>query len=273
VSAPATECPSPSYLVNDAEGRYVRVPCKRRRCAWCGPHIWKPFVQAKLFRGINVEGRPLRVFCLTPPGHVEDFAAWNASAPQRWSSFQSELRRHFHGLSIEFWKVAEYQRRGLLHFHGLIAGIRWVDLDWLKDLAQRHGFGPRLEFHAPRGSHRALVGYFTKYLLKGVTDFAPDELANHVMHVTTSSHGWAPDWLPRRRSDALSSWRWVQVAEWWRMYGAAEYLAAHPEHAVQVSSRAPGDKGAVAPGPIYHHVQSATTESRPFTDRGPALRL
>jgi hypothetical protein len=172
---------------------------------------------------------------------------------------------------VSYVKVAEYQRRGLLHFHGLIAGIRWVDLDWLKDLAQRHGFGPRLEFHAPRGSHRALVGYFTKYLLKGVTDFAPDELANHVMHVTTSSHGWAPDWLPRRRPVEPSPWRWVQIAEWWRDYGRQEYLAARPELAEWARARAPGDNGAAAPGETGRHVQSAThTLSRAFTDRGPA---
>lgn len=243
-------CPTPGFVINEGEGTYLKVPCRRRRCLWCGPNIWKPYVQAKLFRGIDhaiASERPIRVFCLTPPGHVEDFAQWNATAPARWSAFQTELRRAFPGLELEFWKVAEYQRRGLIHFHGLIVGIRWVDLDWLKDLAQRHGFGPRLEFHAPRGSRRALVGYFTKYLLKGVTDFAPDELANHMMHVTTSSHGWAPSWKKRRRlaQSPASPWRWVTFHEFRRLQASRYFTPLH-------SATDPGDTGAATTPTSYH---------------------
>lgn len=191
-----------------------------------------------------MDGRPLRVFTLTAPGRVEDIAQWNLTSTERFSAFLEELRRTFVGKTIDYWKVTEYQRRGLIHFHGIIAGLAWVDLDWLKRLAVKHGFGPRLEFHAPTGGLKRLCGYYTKYVLKNATTEVPEH-APLRLHVVTSSHGWAPDWRHRRPRTTAAEWAWVPEGTWWAAYGRREFIVANggdtpssPEHSCWVASQA-----------------------------------
>jgi hypothetical protein len=73
-------------------------------------------------------GQPLCSDCYDYTGHV----VWQWWAPELWRRFTITLRRHLAqhlGLSekaardlvrVQFAKVAEYQRRGVIHFHALI---------------------------------------------------------------------------------------------------------------------------------------------------------
>jgi hypothetical protein len=93
--------------------------CEHGRPTWC--------------RTVHAEddprlGEPLCGDCYDYPGHV----AFNWHAPELWRRFTIALRRHLArhaGLSAaefarrarpSFVKVAEFQRRGVIHFHALI---------------------------------------------------------------------------------------------------------------------------------------------------------
>lgn len=230
----AAECPSPAYLVHVDEPRYLKLDCRRRRCVHCGPAHWKPYVQAKFFRGASRGERPLRVFALTAPGKLDGVewwkderaaAAWNLSVNDRFAAFFDELRRVFKSAAIDYWKVIEYQKRGLVHFHGVIAGLSWIEFDLLRRLAVKHGFGPRVEFHEPHGGLKRLCAYFTKYVLKNATDAAP-ATAPLRLHVVTSTHGWAPEWSSKRERTGPARWMWVPESAWWWAYGRAEFIAS-----------------------------------------------
>ncbi|QXJ26705.1 replication initiation protein [Actinomadura graeca] len=95
-------------------------------------------------------GQPLCPDCFDYPGAV----LWNAHAPELWRRFTLAFRRYIarsaglratemrEVLTVSFAKVAEYQRRGLVHFHAVIrldgpAGPDapppgWATLDLLK---------------------------------------------------------------------------------------------------------------------------------------------
>ena len=73
-------------------------------------------------------GQPLCPDCYDYPGH----ALWHASAGALWNRFCRTLRRHLataagitqtrlrEHLTVSFAKVAEYQKRGAVHFHAVI---------------------------------------------------------------------------------------------------------------------------------------------------------
>ncbi|MFH8659997.1 replication initiator [Streptomyces afghaniensis] len=73
-------------------------------------------------------GQPLCRECYDYPGHV----LWHASAGSLWNRYCHTLRRHLataagitqtrlrEHLTVSFAKVAEYQKRGAVHFHAVI---------------------------------------------------------------------------------------------------------------------------------------------------------
>ncbi|MFF3073111.1 replication initiator [Kitasatospora sp. NPDC057936] len=73
-------------------------------------------------------GQPLCADCYDYPGHV----LWNAMAPALWKAFRDNLYHHVatrtgHGrtavrklIRVSTAKVAEYQKRGAVHFHAVV---------------------------------------------------------------------------------------------------------------------------------------------------------
>ncbi|WP_018653810.1 replication initiator [Actinomadura flavalba] len=152
-------------------------------------------------------GQPLCAQCFDYRAAV----LWNAHAPELWRRFTLAVRRHLartaglragelrEVLTVSFAKVAEYQRRGLVHFHAVIrldgpdgpaaAPPAWATHDALAD-AVRHARGavtvrtpecgdvPALELVwgvqldirpiATTGAltDRAVAGYVAKYATK-----------------------------------------------------------------------------------------------------------
>jgi hypothetical protein len=78
--------------------------------------------------GDVVIGQPLCLACYDYPGHV----LWNARATALWKTFSDNLYRHLarsQGLAasgirkrlrVEYARLAEYQSRGLVHFHAAL---------------------------------------------------------------------------------------------------------------------------------------------------------
>ncbi|WP_246075629.1 replication initiator [Nonomuraea terrae] len=104
------------------------LPCHARRDAEACPHGRVMSCTAKHSPDDPCLGEPLCPDCYDYTGSV----LFNALAPLLWKRFADSLRRRLakHGglplrelrehLTVSFAKVAEYQRRGVVHFHAVI---------------------------------------------------------------------------------------------------------------------------------------------------------
>ena len=99
--------------------------CRARRARPRCPHDVPMACQRRQASGDMLIGQPLCVACYDYPGHV----LWNAGASALWARMidflywrlarasgvaRSQIRRT---LRVEYVRVAEYQARGLVHFH------------------------------------------------------------------------------------------------------------------------------------------------------------
>jgi len=190
-------CPTPVVVWSKAAGRWRSLPCRRRRCGWCGPHLWKPYALAGLMSGVDA-ARPgeLLFLSLTGPGWADE--AWNEGAPERWAVFFERLRRMFPGARLSYWKVGELQKRGVVHYHIVMRGLGFLHHEVLRALAVGAGFGPRVGVEGPRekkgGIRGFCLGYLPKYLVKSVHEWPAGQ------HVVTHSQDWRGEWRRRRRA-------------------------------------------------------------------------
>ncbi|MGW7478642.1 replication initiator [Nonomuraea muscovyensis] len=104
------------------------LPCHARRDAETCPHGHVMSCKARHGADDPRLGEPLCPECYDYEGSV----LFNAVAPELWRRFTEALRRRFariscltlkelrEQLTISFAKVAEYQRRGVVHFHAVI---------------------------------------------------------------------------------------------------------------------------------------------------------
>lgn len=99
-------------------------PCRMRRDAISCEHGNPTWCTARHGEGSRRLGTPLCAECYDYPAHV----VWNAFASELWRRTTQTLRRlaaqlgKAHGITLDvsFGKVAEYQHRGLVHFHAII---------------------------------------------------------------------------------------------------------------------------------------------------------
>lgn len=139
-------------------------------------------VTAPGFRGHDIRpGQPCRC---TPEGGV-DLADWNVSAAARWNRLVLDLSRlvgadlvtyddngRVHRRTgLVYFRGAEVQRRGALHFHVLIrrrdGAALALSRHELRRLAIRHGFGHEVDVQAVTPGHAA---YVAKYVSKSAND-------------------------------------------------------------------------------------------------------
>ncbi|WP_338078590.1 replication initiator [Amycolatopsis suaedae] len=111
-----------SRAVDKKTGRVK--PCRMRRSMTLCPHGRPTWCSQRHTEGSHAIGKPLCSECYDYAGH----AVWNAFAPELWRRTTQTMRRlasrlgkqHGVKLDISFGKVAEYQERGLVHFHAII---------------------------------------------------------------------------------------------------------------------------------------------------------
>ncbi|WP_245984446.1 replication initiator [Streptomyces tateyamensis] len=182
--------------------RYRRASCEHGRSLGCGGQHTETD---------PVVGQPLCAGCYDYTGHV----LWNAHAGALWKAFTDNLYHHVarHAgvgrsevrrlVRVSAAKVAEYQRRGLVHFHAVLrfdgpsgpgeAPPGWASAGLLGQVvrsaalavalrvpesaavgARRLGFGTQLDVHAitSTGDQGAVdekvAAYLAKYTTKGV---------------------------------------------------------------------------------------------------------
>ncbi|WP_395294735.1 replication initiator [Kitasatospora hibisci] len=192
-------------------GRVHRVgachPARRGRCEHSGRHgcgSTHPATDVLV-------GQPLCTACYDYPGHI----LWNASAPVLWKAFRDNLYHHLAArmgvgrgeirrlTRVSAAKVAEYQRRGAIHFHAVVRldgpdgpashPPSWASTDLLLETVRsaaaavaltlpwsaaygdgRLRFGTQLDAHPLAGSDGgrltddAVAAYVAKYTSKSV---------------------------------------------------------------------------------------------------------
>jgi len=210
-------CPDPVRLYRVSDGMALRLPCRRRRCSYCGPVHWRPKALAGFHAGIYGPPEEFLAVLLTAPGDV-DAETWNAGASERWHNFMTVLRREYPGL--QFWRVAELQARGAIHFHVLFRGRRFMAAGKVRRAALATGFGSWVgvrSCHKYRHGARGSALYFGKYLLK---DF-PRRVGG-ISKLVTFSNGWRVVWRKRVRSEAGT---WLYAGSMWSGWARVGYDA------------------------------------------------
>ena len=116
----------PVHVQREKDGRLLR--CRPRRRGGTCPHGRRMSCGIRHSRDDTRLGQPLCPDCYDYTGAV----LFNACAPELWRRFTITLRRvlaHQAGLTnkmfaaqvrVSYAKVAEYQRRGVVHFHAII---------------------------------------------------------------------------------------------------------------------------------------------------------
>ena len=116
----------PVHARREKDGRILR--CRPRRHSRTCPHGRRMSCATRHSRDDSLLGEPLCPDCYDYTGSV----LFNACAPELWRRFAITLRRALArqtGLTnralaaqvrVSYAKVAEYQRRGIVHFHAII---------------------------------------------------------------------------------------------------------------------------------------------------------
>jgi hypothetical protein len=201
------KCPTPARLYRESDLRRIVVPCGQRRCSWCGPNIWRKRVLAGLHAGLRAAPPAEYLAILLTAPAESDAREFNAAAPKRWARFNQYLREAYPGADLGFWKVAELQERGHVHFHVVVRGLRWLPVPRLRAIARRAGFGPWVGIRRPasyKGGPRSLGWYFTKYLMK---DYGRS--IRGVVKLVTFSNGWRAGWKRPERMPGGGRWLFV----------------------------------------------------------------
>lgn len=225
--------------IYSSDGRKrLLIPCGRRTCEHCGPWHWRPRVLAGLHTGLRGAGDEYLAVLLTAPGESASHE-FNATASQAWNYFATLLRRGYPGTDIQYWRVAELQARGHVHFHVVVRGLRYLGFcrtrqdrivgrtccgksGCLRQMALTAGFGSWVGVRRPRdypGGVRSLGWYFGKYLLKHYQNRIG------VTKLVTFSQGWRVGW---KRHERDGGGRWLyggRVGGSWAVLGRAVDLA------------------------------------------------
>lgn len=179
-----SDCENPLLAECEDCGRGERWPCschRETRCRPCAARYRRRLVRV----AESGCGRPtgyLYFLTLTAPGehrHVNtrtgewcpctpdggvDLAAWNASHSARWNHFRTVLRQGVP--ELVFIRGVEVQQRGALHDHAIVHSPVPLDVEELRALAMRAGFGHSIDLAPIEPGSRKAAYYISKYVTK-----------------------------------------------------------------------------------------------------------
>jgi len=109
--------------------------------------------------------------CPCTPAEGVHLPSWNATAGRRWNLFITDLRRLFgKDIKVQYFKAAEVQKRGAIHYHVLLRFLTPCTLkaSQLRSIAIHHGFGHEIQWDHLEGEQgKAKVSaYVSKYVSK-----------------------------------------------------------------------------------------------------------
>jgi hypothetical protein len=237
--APARDdCDAPLILTSGAQVRVQRCRASSsNRCEPCA-ETYRRRVRRIAVDGCSLyTGSTIVMVTLTAPGNEQHtmpsgevcpctpdggvhLAEWNGTCSGRFSRFVEDVRR-MTGVKLQYFRAAEVQKRGALHFHILFrvpVGMRVrLSLGAVRRLALKHGFGHSVDVTGVEPERAA--GYVAKYASKAAAARASmpwmhrrtGELSNGYgrYRVWTSSRDWGVTMASVRAAQA--AW-WLQMA-------------------------------------------------------------
>lgn len=201
-----THCPDPVRVVSKELGRMLLLACKRRTCEHCYHRYWLPRVRARMMSGLRGKGKAGDIVLVTvtgPGAHTlstdEEIRAWNRGSSTRLRLVLAAIRHRFPGCT--YFRVGEYQRRGVLHYHICVRGLRFIPHGWLTEVCTAHGFGYCWVSPQPARDNGAVAKYLTKYLTKNA-------MPTHAKgsKVYTMGRDWCLNWQPAWESGFRRKW-------------------------------------------------------------------
>jgi hypothetical protein len=105
---------------------------------------------------------------------LSELQPWNDSLGKRWNWMTTYIRRKLPGVTVEFFKAVEPQRRGALHLHVMFRVDDSVCPELfaavMREVAERWGFGPQTDIQtvmlADEREVARRAGYCSKYASK-----------------------------------------------------------------------------------------------------------
>lgn len=128
------------HFYSPRTGELIASACKRRTCAQCGPGYWLPRKREEFLAGLADPYARYRLITLTGPRlpRSEGRQAWNrVGIKEAWNRLRASLSRKE---KFEFWRTAELQDRGVVHYHVVTRGLTAPNRR-VKELATKAGFG------------------------------------------------------------------------------------------------------------------------------------
>lgn len=167
--------------------------------------------------------------CPCTPEDGVHLAEWNGQCSARWNRFIEQLRRET-GIKLQYFRAAEVQQRGALHFHVLIRLPRGrgaaLSVKQVRRLAMDYGFGHSVDLAVVNDERAA--GYVAKYVVKACADRSLMPWVHRRTAEVTNGHGRYRCWTASRQwGTTMAEVRAAQAA-WWAD-GAGAQAAQPPE--------------------------------------------
>lgn len=255
------DCDEPLLLAN--RGRLREQRCRATsvaRCAPCGETYRKRVRRiavegCKLYTGLDVvmitltapgtsqHTMPSGDVCpCTPDGGVH-LAEWNGTCSIRFSRFLEDLRRST-GVKLQYFRAAEVQKRGALHFHILVRvpkGCRVrISTASVRHYAIKHGFGHSVDVSGVSAEHGA--SYAAKYASKAAAARSEMPWMHRRTGELTNGNGRYRVWTASRDWGVTMAGVRAAQAAWWASQGdqsPAEPAAGAPLDSNGQSSASP----------------------------------
>jgi hypothetical protein len=191
----------------------------------------------------------------TPDGGVH-LGEWNGNCSARWNRFIEQLRRET-GLQLQYFRGAEVQRRGALHFHVMVRLPRSrgavLSVAQIRRIAMAYGFGHEVSLD-PITDHKA-AGYVAKYVSKSCADRVRMPWVHRRTGEVTNGYGRYRTWTSSREwGQSMKQVRAEQAAWWAERAGEAPPAQQAPtgphdpcSHSYASAGPPTGDGGALEP--------------------------
>jgi hypothetical protein len=174
----------------------------------------------------------------TPPGGVH-LGEWNGTCSARVNRVIEQLRRET-GVQLQYFRGAEVQKRGALHFHVMIRlprshGVVLSEAQ-IKRIAIAYGFGHEMKLDAV--TDRKAAGYVAKYVAKSCTDRQRMPWVHRRTGEVTNGNGRYRPWTSSREwGQTMKDVRAEQAAWWAERAGEAPPAEQAPTGPLDPSSQ------------------------------------
>jgi hypothetical protein len=187
-------------VVNTETGEIVGMPCKSWHCPRCSVSNRRAF-QKRLRLGLGSTLIGTEIPKLLTLTSMPSEWPWQSreQLTRRFAEVRRRLERAFPGCELEYAGAVELTRSGAIHFHVVLRGVPYMPQATWSRLVASCGFGPVVDIRRVRSGE--VGAYLSKDLGGYLTKSANTHSWPPHFRRIRFSRDWAPEWLPRARSD------------------------------------------------------------------------